>query len=151
MKNLTILLFFSLLMLSSCKKEGCMDNAARNYDSEVKKDDGSCLYDASAIFWIDAATSSSFQNSFINELKVYVDGEYIGKMSTNSSLLEAPDCEAGGGVSYFEDLQTDSSKVVKYEVKYVPYSEPGTTPDEVVEFEGSIKLTGGACQPFQLQ
>lgn len=151
MKSLSILFLSSLFVFASCKKEGCMDNNANNYDSEAKKDNASCLYEASAIFWISASTSTSYQNSFIDELKVYIDGNYVGKMSTNSSLLSAPDCEAGGGVSYFEDLQTSSSKVVKYEVTYVPLSFPGSDPDEVIEFEGSIKLNGGNCQPFQLQ
>ncbi|MEZ4720400.1 MAG: hypothetical protein R2813_00820 [Flavobacteriales bacterium] len=29
---------------SSCKKEGCMDETATNYDAEAKKDDGNCEY-----------------------------------------------------------------------------------------------------------
>lgn len=29
----------------SCKKEGCTDSEANNYNSEAKKDDGSCTYD----------------------------------------------------------------------------------------------------------
>jgi hypothetical protein len=29
---------------SSCKKKGCMDSTATNYNSKAKKDDGSCLY-----------------------------------------------------------------------------------------------------------
>lgn len=150
-KSLFLLLFFSVLAFSSCKKEGCTNNNADNFDTEAKKEDNTCLYSASAIFWIDASTSNSYQSSFVNELKVYVDGSYIGKMSTNSSLLKAPDCLAGGGVSYFEDLQTSNSKIIKYEVKYLPLSAPGSTPDEVVEFEGSLKLNGGSCQSFQLQ
>src|SRR5690606_28858692 len=28
----------------SCKKEGCTDETATNYNSEAKKDDGSCTY-----------------------------------------------------------------------------------------------------------
>ena len=27
----------------SCQKEGCTDSTATNYDSEAKKDDGSCI------------------------------------------------------------------------------------------------------------
>ncbi len=38
------LVFLFLFPLSSCKKEGCTDPAASNYDSKAKKDDGSCLY-----------------------------------------------------------------------------------------------------------
>lgn len=48
MKNVNLKL--SVLMLSaltlgavSCKKEGCTDSTATNYDSKAKKDDGSCI------------------------------------------------------------------------------------------------------------
>lgn len=32
------------IALTGCKKDGCTDATATNYDSEAKKDDGSCLY-----------------------------------------------------------------------------------------------------------
>src|SRR5690606_32283267 len=32
------------LLAISCKKEGCIDKEAENYNSEAKKDDGSCIY-----------------------------------------------------------------------------------------------------------
>lgn len=32
------------LIFASCKKEGCMDQNADNYNEEAKKDDGSCTY-----------------------------------------------------------------------------------------------------------
>lgn len=41
------ILFFGLgLAVTSCKKEGCTDETATNYNSEAKKDDGSCTYAA---------------------------------------------------------------------------------------------------------
>lgn len=45
MKNhILLLLAFSLITIASCKKEGCTDPTATNYDSDAKKDDGSCIY-----------------------------------------------------------------------------------------------------------
>lgn len=37
-------LFVGLLSLTACKKEGCMDETAINYNEDAKKDDGSCEY-----------------------------------------------------------------------------------------------------------
>ena len=43
-KMLKRVLFFSILLIASvaCKKEGCMDPDAPNFDQEAEKDDGSC-------------------------------------------------------------------------------------------------------------
>jgi hypothetical protein len=43
-KVLVILTVASLAVLPSCKKKGCMDVTATNFDSEAQKDDGSCEY-----------------------------------------------------------------------------------------------------------
>ncbi|HLU87760.1 MAG TPA: MbnP family protein [Taishania sp.] len=43
MKNI-VLIAISLVVLVSCKKEGCMDATATNYSLEATKDDGSCIY-----------------------------------------------------------------------------------------------------------
>lgn len=48
MKKSTLFMMFiagSLAMTAtSCKKEGCTDETATNYNEEAKKDDGSCVY-----------------------------------------------------------------------------------------------------------
>jgi hypothetical protein len=43
MKNLFLILF-PLLIFISCKKEGCTDESALNFNEEAKKEDGSCVY-----------------------------------------------------------------------------------------------------------
>ena len=47
MKN-TLVLMLSLLLIGtvvSCKKKGCTDQTANNFDAEAKKDNGTCTYD----------------------------------------------------------------------------------------------------------
>jgi hypothetical protein len=44
LKKILPLLVVGTLALASCKKEGCIDPAAINYNDEAKKDDGSCEY-----------------------------------------------------------------------------------------------------------
>ncbi|HET6242903.1 MAG: Ig-like domain repeat protein [Bacteroidetes bacterium] len=49
MKNLKLLSMIALasvMVFSSCKREGCIDPTSLNYDPKAKKDDGSCLYGA---------------------------------------------------------------------------------------------------------
>ena len=43
MKKITVFMF-SIVLFGSCTKEGCNDPQAKNYDSSVTKDDGTCLY-----------------------------------------------------------------------------------------------------------
>ncbi len=42
---LTVLIGGSIVTMSSCKKEGCTDPSATNYNEDAKKDDGSCTYE----------------------------------------------------------------------------------------------------------
>ncbi|MCO4806177.1 MAG: hypothetical protein KC456_06250 [Flavobacteriales bacterium] len=42
--TLSIALIMGALSLQSCKKEGCMDETATNYDADAEKDDESCEY-----------------------------------------------------------------------------------------------------------
>lgn len=43
-------LLISFTSLSSCKKKGCTDSLAENYESKAKKDDASCTYAATDFF-----------------------------------------------------------------------------------------------------
>ena len=43
-KNTILLATAMLFVLTGCKKEGCTDSTATNYDADAKKDDGSCTY-----------------------------------------------------------------------------------------------------------
>ena len=47
MRTLTLaaLLVATIAILPACKREGCTDSTANNYDADAKKDDGSCTYD----------------------------------------------------------------------------------------------------------
>lgn len=47
MKNKALLsIVLVLFTFASCKKEGCTDPTATNFDSDAKKDDGTCIYPA---------------------------------------------------------------------------------------------------------
>ena len=67
----------AVLTFDSCKKEGCTNADADNYDSSAKKDDGSCTYTGRHVIWYNSATAvnlaydgtSPFQKSGLFPLK----------------------------------------------------------------------------------
>ena len=44
MKKIVCLLFVCSVVFIGCKKKGCTDPSATNYDSSAEKDDGSCIF-----------------------------------------------------------------------------------------------------------
>ena len=44
MKNIILIAFIGVFTLGSCKKDGCTDPTATNYDPKAKNEDGSCTY-----------------------------------------------------------------------------------------------------------
>ncbi|MEJ6616598.1 MAG: hypothetical protein QNL61_06755 [Crocinitomicaceae bacterium] len=67
----------------SCKKDGCTDETATNYDSKAKKDDGSCVYEETPV----AGTVNKAGNITANETWT-ADNIYIltGKVVVNSGV-----------------------------------------------------------------
>ncbi len=68
MKRTTSLILTGIIAFSitSCRKKGCTDETAANYDEEAKKDDGSCEYDTSYVVPTTYAFSDENGNSTVS-------------------------------------------------------------------------------------
>lgn len=60
MKKIMFASLALVLIFSSCKKKGCVDSDATNYDSKAKKDDGSCTYPVEVIELITIESSPRY-------------------------------------------------------------------------------------------
>lgn len=116
MKKMMILAL-ALIALTSCKKEGCIDADAKNYNADAKKDDGSCTYEGRAVFWHNESTSTNLVADGATTLTYYVEGAVVGSGATNVYWTAAPDCGQDGSVTVTKDLGTSKSKSYSYSIK----------------------------------
>lgn len=89
MKTKVLILLFAPLMIgavTSCKKKGCTDETATNFNEKAKKDDGTCLY-TPVISIIGAAdTTISVASVYIDPgaTAANFDGALVGVQSTST-------------------------------------------------------------------
>ena len=109
MKRLIIFIFL-VVLFGSCTKEGCNDPQAKNYDSSVTKDDGTCLYSILGdwelqTYILNGDDLTSTLSYYIVHL--YSDSSYLTEQLT------------AGDSSYFETRGTfslnDSNTELSYE------------------------------------
>lgn len=88
-----------MTVLASCKKSGCTDISAINYDAEANKDDNSCLYEANLSVRFHLKNGNipfsiydtlSFENNEfrLEKLKFYVSNVRIDNDSTDSYVKD---------------------------------------------------------------
>ncbi|MCG8577738.1 MAG: hypothetical protein MI810_22850 [Flavobacteriales bacterium] len=106
MKTFKLTLFALLVgtALASCKKEGCTDSDATNYDEKAKTDDATCTYEGSAVFWYGEATATALDASGTSNLKYYVNAELIGSSAADVFWTGAPDCGQDGSITFNYDM-----------------------------------------------
>lgn len=153
MKNfLFIALVGSLSILGSCKKQGCTDSDATNYDAEAETDNGRCEYSADVIFYLDQARHQYWMDKtdFYAPFHFFVDGSEVGELSVTNAAFEthetAPACSdlngvMANGVCNYSHSLTDKSGSVTIEIQ-----------DEMGNAHGSVdvSLTQGTCHPVLL-
>ncbi|RYM35948.1 hypothetical protein ERX46_02840 [Brumimicrobium glaciale] len=90
----SLILVFGL-GFSSCKKEGCTDPVATNYNAEAEKDDGSCEF---APAGPTSAAPGSYSPSFAGEFGALIA---IKTITTSESPFGTVDTELGTAVAVF--------------------------------------------------
>lgn len=113
MKNiftLSLAVVTALASFTGCKKEGCNDPDATNYDVDAGKDDGSCIFEGSVVFWYNAATADFMQSLGVDELNFYVDGNLVGTRNINDFYTTQPDCGDAGSITVVKSLDDKKSR-----------------------------------------
>jgi hypothetical protein len=100
-------LVIGALVTTSCKKKGCIDEAATNFNSEAKKDDGSCTFTPDIS--LNGATSIT--------IAIGATYEELGATATNKD---------GSSVDVTTISTVDNTKTGTYSVTYSATNENGT-------------------------
>lgn len=100
-------LVMSALLTTSCKKKGCIDETATNYNSEAKKDNGSCTFTPDIS--LNGATSIT--------IAVGATYEELGATAANKD---------GSSVDVTTISTVDNTKTGTYSVTYSATNENGT-------------------------
>ena len=139
---LSALLVLSMVsIISSCKKKGCTDSDAYNFNSSAKKSDGTCRFEGSFIFWMADSTAQKMQNDGIQTLTVYLDGDVIGQLNTSQSFVVAPDCGTTGAVSITKDLFSVKNRAFSFRI---------IDDQSVLRRAGTVEFVGNQCEQFEL-
>ncbi len=141
MKYCFFICFSIVLGFAACKKEGCTDKDATNTTAGADKDDGSCTYQSTVVFWHTNTTKSVLNSHGTTALIYFLDGTQLGSSDPNVVFSSAPDCSQS--TAFVRSIAYDESptKVLNFEVK----SQTGQ-----LEFSGAITFLNGECVPQEL-
>lgn len=116
MKILLSTLLVSMIFIS-CKKEGCTDSDAINFDPEATVKDYSCNYESTITFWFDQQTSNSYLQSGVSTIRVYLQDVLIGSLDATDYIQSKPECMQTGTISKLRALGGSKSGIFDWEVR----------------------------------
>ena len=97
MKKIIYLFLSVSFVFTSCKKEGCTDSIASNYNPDAGKDDGSCIYDI-----IDSWSATNVVMD--TSVTVTINGSVDPTMSGSGSITATPsEAETPTNIEFFSD------------------------------------------------
>ena len=130
------------MLVMSCKKEGCTDRDATNFDDKAKKNDNTCEFEASWIFFYDKTTAQKLQLGGSTTVYVYVDDKLIGNQATNTWYNSIPSCESESVMKVTKKLGGSKSKAYTYSIK---------DQDGYEYVSGVLNFDANLCQKFQFK
>ena len=130
-----------MFSLTSCKKEGCTDLDAINYNSSADTDDGSCSFEGNVVFWFGESTSNFLTGDGAQSLTYYVDGQVVGSEAANIFWTAAPDCGQNSSITVTKNI--GNAKNMSY-----TYSVVDQTGFEY--YSGVLNFTANTCTALEL-
>lgn len=136
-----LILLISGLTLTNCGKKGCTDGDAKNFCDKCKRDDGTCTFEGSIVFWYNQSTSSFLIGDGATSLTYYVNGAVVGSSATSVYYGSAPNCGQNASITVTKDLGKDKSKSYTYSVKDQTGFE---------YYTGTVTFKANTCTSYEL-
>ena len=114
--------WFSLILLTfmlfSCRKQGCRDPLATNYDAKASNQfPCCCTYEGKCTFWFDQATSDSLINNNVDTLFIWLQNDIAGIIPTTNWVEAEPQCGSEQGATITLDMSSSSKLGMDCRVK----------------------------------
>ena len=118
MKKIILFSLISAVSFSSCKKKGCMDANANNFNAEAEKDDGSCTYDTPVTYTV--PTTYTFTDASGNNTVSY--GGQTARMDMLSEMTTYLKTANDGGANPAATLSA-SDLLAMYDNSYTGWGD----------------------------
>lgn len=151
LRLITMGLLVASISFTSCKKEGCTDENATNYNAEAKEDDGSCEY-------AQAPEPTTYTPTFTGEFSALIA---INTTTTQSTPFGDQNLNIGTAVAVFSqdggnswvsagDVTTESQMLEAQSNNSYTFTDIGTTNPNGITFSSPIEWTvsGGTWPAF---
>ena len=164
MKKLLVLLSITIFLnwcVVESRSSGCTDPYAANYQSSADYDNGSCDYTTDIVFYYSSSTATLLNIHAdglfvgVDELKFYIDNQYIGSEYAPFSFQGIPYCWQPSYVTtdilwsaadFPAIYQNDRNIIVDFEVEAIYYSALGPAFDLTKTIEsGTLDLWANEC------
>lgn len=138
-------IFFATLLLfsvsfSACKKEGCTDSLASNYNDQADRDDQSCTFSSDILFWYDAS-----QGAFpveASDVNFYVDSKLLGTSNGELARYGIPTCDSLNVVSFPFEMDKTKSGIYAIEIRTI------VSPTTI--YSDTVNIFAGKCNAINL-
>jgi len=127
------------ISFTSCKKEGCTDTIAVNYDESVDRDDNSCTYNSQILFWYDSDLGSVPYSA--SDVTFYMNGVALGSSTGELSRDEVPTCDSTNVVKFDFDMQKSKATFYEYQIR--------ATNGTVLKSK-TVNITAGKCNAYDI-
>lgn len=145
MKKIVAVATLAIVALSftSCKKYGCTDPDATNFESSVRTDNLMCTYEGSILFWYDRIVQDSLNLLYGPKLglEYFVEEVRVDSLTLDGELDEPPTCGQEEVATYVADMKTGKKRFVEYKI-YTIF--------EDLIYDSIVEITANECLKIRL-